>query len=75
LALILACVMCSSLFLSGCGRTAEEPVAEEDEDEEDDDDDRHDKDDDDDDIMTIYLMFYSEGGYLEGGYTLYFERT
>ncbi|MBP5253690.1 MAG: hypothetical protein J6Z21_07825 [Lachnospiraceae bacterium] len=29
----------------------------------------------DDDIMTIYLMFYSEGGYLEGGYTLYFERT
>lgn len=49
LALILACVMCSSLFLSSCGRTAEEPVAEEDEDEEDDDDDRHDKDDDDDD--------------------------
>ncbi|MBR7090108.1 MAG: hypothetical protein IKI46_06445 [Lachnospiraceae bacterium] len=28
----------------------------------------------DEDIMNIYLMFYSEGGYLEGGYSLYFER-
>ncbi|MBO4608857.1 MAG: hypothetical protein J5696_03195 [Lachnospiraceae bacterium] len=45
-ALILACIMCSSLFFTGCGKTAEEPVTEEDDE---DDDDRHDKDDDDDD--------------------------
>ena len=28
----------------------------------------------DDDFMYLYLMFYSEDNYLEGGYTLYFER-
>ncbi len=28
----------------------------------------------DDNFMSIYLMFYDEDDYLEGGYTLYFER-
>ena len=28
----------------------------------------------DDDFMYLYLMFYDEDDYLEGGYTLYFER-
>lgn len=47
LALILSLVMCSSVFFSGCGKTADEPVIEEDDDE-DEDDDKDDKDDDDD---------------------------
>ena len=29
----------------------------------------------DDDFMYLYLMFYDEDDYLEGGYTLYFERN
>ena len=49
LALILACVMCSSLFFTGCGKAADEPVIEEDEDEDDDDDEDDDRDDDEDD--------------------------
>ncbi|MBQ3851939.1 MAG: hypothetical protein II760_01005 [Lachnospiraceae bacterium] len=28
----------------------------------------------DDDFMYLYLMFYDDDDYLEGGYTLYFER-
>lgn len=47
LALILSLVMCSSVFFSGCGKTADEPVIEE-VDDEDEDDDKDDKDDDDD---------------------------
>ena len=50
LAMLLSVIMCSSVFFTGCGKTAEEPAAEEDEeDEEDDDDDKDDDDDDDDD--------------------------
>ena len=47
LALILSLVMCSSVFFSGCGKTADEPVIEEDDDE-DEDEDKDDKDDDED---------------------------
>ena len=47
LAIILSMIMCSSVFFTGCGKTADENVIEEDEDDEDEDDEK-DKDDDDD---------------------------
>ena len=49
LAMLLSVIMCSSVFFTGCGKTAEEPAAEEDEDDEEDDDDDKDDDDEDDD--------------------------
>ena len=50
LALMMACIMCSSVFMSGCGKTADTVVEDEDEDEDDDDDreDTRDRDEDDD---------------------------
>ena len=61
LALILACIMCSSLFFTGCGKTAEEPVAEEDDEDEDDDDDKaEDEDDDDEDDKSVYVESIDE---------------
>lgn len=49
LALLLSVIMCSSVFFTGCGKTADEPVIEEDEDDDDEDDDNDDRDDDEDD--------------------------
>ncbi|MBO4610399.1 MAG: hypothetical protein J5696_11095 [Lachnospiraceae bacterium] len=64
LALILSCIMCSSLFFTGCGKTAEEPVIEEDDDDEDededDDDDKEDDDDDDKDDKNVYVESIDE---------------
>ncbi len=57
LALIMSCFLCTSLFVTGCGKTAEvmeeddedEDDEEEDDDDDEDDDDEDDKDDEDDD--------------------------
>ena len=50
LALIMACIMCTSVFVTGCGRTSEVVEADdEDDDDEDDDDRRRDDEEDDDD--------------------------
>ena len=60
LSLILACILTTSLFVSGCGKTAEEPAEiEEDEDDEDDDhhhrDDKEDNKDDDEDKKPVIV--------------------
>ena len=45
LAVLLSAIMCSSVFFTGCGKTADEPVIEEDEDDEDEEDEEEDNDD------------------------------
>ena len=45
LAILLFAIMCSSVFFTGCGKTADEPVIEEDEDDEDEEDEEEDNDD------------------------------
>lgn len=54
LALIMACIMCTSVFVTGCGRTSEVVEADdEDDDDEDDDDRRRDDEEDDDDDRDV----------------------
>ena len=61
LALLLSVIMCSSVFFTGCGRTADEPVIEEDEeDEDDDDDDDRDDDEDDENEKNVYVESIDE---------------
>ena len=49
LALIMACILCTSVFITGCGKTADVIEEEDDDDEDDEDEDEDEEDDEDDD--------------------------
>ena len=61
LALLLSAIMCSSVFFTGCGKTADEPAVEDDDDDEDDDkDDDKDDDEDDEDEEDVYVKYVED---------------